>query len=665
MRPADLAPSRRGVLALLAALALLAGCGSDAAGGDSCGNTCPAGAVCERGVCVTAPCAPGFADCNHSPGDGCEIETGTDDANCGACGTPCTADHGTAVCTDGTCGITVCEPGFADCDHSVTTGCEQDIGSTLATCGGCETACAPTDATGVCEGGHCGISSCDPGHDSCDLDPANGCEVDVTDDPVHCGSCGHECVVAHASPACVDSQCAVGACTAGFDDCDHLPGNGCEADLAAVATCGACGTTCPTAPHATATCTGTGCGIACQGTYGNCDTMAPNGCETDLATDEAHCGACGAPCAGNETCSAGVCTTVACVAPLADCNDLTADGCETNVAIDVDNCGACGTECAFPHAVAACANGMCGFSTCDLGFGNCDGMVATGCESTLATDNANCGMCGNACPAGSTCSNGACTYACLGHDNDPITGQKCPIETPCTAYPQCGTQLGSPTFRYWYCSPTLHTCQYLPQSNGYTTAAGTCTGQLTFRQLASAPWDKRILPPNGVNFRVGTTLALEVTNTTAADIYLDQFPLTLELAGTNPSRFDVNSIHMYQVGSISDYGDGNNGTIQVCVSPTTPFAASSTFTLGTGATGGCGGSTFSRVRAGQSSRFIINLAFASSSTFITGRQYRLRIAAPLGGVKARPSSIGAPAAYTACTLPAAGITGSYLIFERP
>jgi hypothetical protein len=255
----------------------------------------------------------------------------------------------------------------------------------------------------------------------------------------------------------------------------------------------------------------------------------------------------------------------------------------------------------------------------------------------------------------------ASTPECLNWANDPVTGQKCPIHAPCTAYADCGTQIEG---KYWYCS-TESVCHFLPQTNGFSTAAGTCTGQLLFRQNASAPYDKMIIRPDGVSFREGTTLAFEVHNTTSTTLYLDQIPLTLELAGVNPSRFDVSSIKMYQAGSRSDFGDGKWGMPLVCGSPSTPFGSSFNFTLGTGATGGCGASFSSRIPAGGMTRFVINLAFAADRTYIGERQYRLRIGSLATGVRARTSTSGTAGTYTGCVVPTTGITGSYLIFKNP
>jgi hypothetical protein len=262
------------------------------------------------------------------------------------------------------------------------------------------------------------------------------------------------------------------------------------------------------------------------------------------------------------------------------------------------------------------------------------------------------------------------TSACLSWENDPITGQKCPINTPCTAYADCGVQTQSPTGvgpgnPYWYCSTTSNVCQFLPVSNGFSAATGTCTGQLQFRQNTAAPFDKKIVPPDGVNFRQSTTLAFEVTNTTTSILYLDQIPLTLEMAGTSPSRFDVSSIKMYQANTRADTGDSAAGLQLICVSPSTPFGSSANFTLGTGATGGCGGSYFSRIPAGGTMRFLIDLTFAANETYIANRQYRLKIGSLATGLKARTSSASTATAYTGCTLPASGMTGAYLLFSNP
>ncbi len=102
-----------------------------------------------------------------------------------------------------------------------------------------------------------------PAPDDLAVAPASGCQadidcrgdggagaccggacVDTARDPLNCGACGHACAVAHGSAGCAASGCVIAGCDPGFADCDGTAGDGCEADLASPATCGACGVVC-------------------------------------------------------------------------------------------------------------------------------------------------------------------------------------------------------------------------------------------------------------------------------------------------------------------------------------------------------------------------------------------------------------------------------------
>ncbi|MBI5513502.1 MAG: VCBS repeat-containing protein [Deltaproteobacteria bacterium] len=80
-----------------------------------CGRACGlAGArsECAVGTCVFLACEAGFGNCNGMAADGCEVDTRTSVAHCGACGTVCPfVLHGAAACEAGRCGAT-CERGF-------------------------------------------------------------------------------------------------------------------------------------------------------------------------------------------------------------------------------------------------------------------------------------------------------------------------------------------------------------------------------------------------------------------------------------------------------------------------------------------------------------------------------------------------------------------------
>jgi hypothetical protein len=45
--------------------------------------------------------------------------------------------------------------------------------------------------------------------------------------------------------------------------------------------------------------------VFCEAPYADCDHKYSNGCETNTAESQAHCGACNQPCAGN--CVSGEC----------------------------------------------------------------------------------------------------------------------------------------------------------------------------------------------------------------------------------------------------------------------------------------------------------------------------------------------------------------------
>jgi hypothetical protein len=73
---------------------------------------------------------------------------------------------------------------------------------------------------------------CQPGYANCDGNPANGCEVNITEDADHCGACGTSCQdQANATGVCVAGTCGT-ACPVGTYDCDGDPANGCESTYA-------------------------------------------------------------------------------------------------------------------------------------------------------------------------------------------------------------------------------------------------------------------------------------------------------------------------------------------------------------------------------------------------------------------------------------------------
>ena len=127
-------------------------------------------------------------------------------------------------------------------------------------------------------------------------DPAYGCAADT------CGSCAP----VHGEAACVAGQCALGACAAGWGDCNHVATDGCETDLSSPASCGACGMKCPAPAHATAACIAGACAAQCAAGFGDCNLKPADGCEAQLLKDKHNCGACGTVCLVG-TCQNGTC----------------------------------------------------------------------------------------------------------------------------------------------------------------------------------------------------------------------------------------------------------------------------------------------------------------------------------------------------------------------
>src|SRR5205823_407119 len=95
--------------------------------------------------------------------------------------------------------------------------------------------------------------------------------------------------------------CASG-CASGQLRCGSL----CADPMTDADNCGGCGMACPGAANATRRCSAGACGFVCNPGYADCDGVPANGCEANLQSDPAHCGACATACAG-VMCASGMC----------------------------------------------------------------------------------------------------------------------------------------------------------------------------------------------------------------------------------------------------------------------------------------------------------------------------------------------------------------------
>ncbi|MBL8685464.1 MAG: hypothetical protein JNK05_40185 [Myxococcales bacterium] len=273
----------------------------------SCGNACPsrpnAAVSCAASACRYT-CNAGFGDCDGNMANGCETALNST-THCGMCGRACSFANGSASCTAGSCALAGCTTGFGNCDGNMTNGCETPLNSTTH-CGMCSRACAVANGAATCASGTCQVASCNGGFGNCDGNPANGCETNTTNTPAHCSNCGNGCPSrANASTTCSSSTCGF-SCTSGFADCNSNGADGCEANLGTISNCGVCGRVCSFA-NATALCSAGSCALgACNAGWANCDGNPANGCETPTNTTT-DCGGCGVACVSGQTCDGTSC----------------------------------------------------------------------------------------------------------------------------------------------------------------------------------------------------------------------------------------------------------------------------------------------------------------------------------------------------------------------
>jgi hypothetical protein len=117
----------------------------------ACGKACKSGEVCHPLNTTTLDqecgCPAGLSYCPTAPW--CR-NLQDDPLNCGACGKVCpNVPNAQAACVNGKCGFE-CDVGFADCNHKPGDGCEIDILDNPDNCGGCVAGCQGPDCGQKC-----------------------------------------------------------------------------------------------------------------------------------------------------------------------------------------------------------------------------------------------------------------------------------------------------------------------------------------------------------------------------------------------------------------------------------------------------------------------------------------------------------------------------------
>jgi len=275
-----------------------------------CNRTCTARpgytAFCAAGQCGETLCPDNFGNCNGVQADQCEANLLEDPLNCGGCGSKCVVEHGTAGCENGKCIVLGCDDGFGNCDVGTdggyATGCETNTRTSLEHCGACKRACAIEHGTSQCEGGTCKVKSCSAPYQDCDGEGLS-CSVNTNADDKNCGGCGEsgsDCTTLYpnGSGKCTDGSCQLVSCKQNFDSCDNNPASGCETNLLQdEAHCGQCKRACQTTNAESSTCNAGVCAPACNNpAFGACTNPAL-GCVDSLDTRE-RCGSCSKTCSG-------------------------------------------------------------------------------------------------------------------------------------------------------------------------------------------------------------------------------------------------------------------------------------------------------------------------------------------------------------------------------
>jgi hypothetical protein len=450
-----------------------------------CGLACSTNRAtesCTGSKCAITACTAGFADCDHNPANGCEIDTNTNVANCGGCGLPCNMTGGVEGCVNGKCTNPVCNAPMADCDHNPADGCEIDTATDRNHCGNCTTVC-PTGSNcsgGVCSNCPAGTMLCNGACAACPAQPVNGtltCSgmtciqtcttsfpklcgsgasavcVNTLNDNTNCGACGAPCSLATQPNKCEQNYaCQAGVCTGSNPVTCPVAPDTCHTAGTCVSTTGVCSAPTPLTGNActgpnlcdTYTCQNGSCtgvtSVTCTGSVCN----APGTCQSGTGTCTAPTPLTGPSCTGSNLCDTYSCQNGTCTGvPSVACPP--SDGCHL-----AGTCNSTTGLCSNPNVPDSPPTACNGTNMCLMYA--CVGGVCTGSSPGSCSAMDQCHVAGTCSPATGMCSNPAVP------DSPPTA---CNDNNPCTTGDVCTGGL---------CGGTPVSCMPLDQCH----AAGTC-----------------------------------------------------------------------------------------------------------------------------------------------------------------------------------------------
>jgi len=320
----------------------------------TCGNVCAiphAQAACVAGQCTVGTCNAGYVDLDSSPNNGCE----------------CVQSNG---------GVEICDGADNNCDGRIDE--TFDFMNDVANCGQCGTVCSAAHATGRCLRGAC-VFDCLPGYVDADGNPQDGCELTCTlsNNGIEiCDGKDNDCNgLVDDSPTDVGQACGVAGCQPGVLTC-----------IAGARICAGAGQPSPEVCDGR----DNDCNGAIDDNVPDvgkaCYPAGVAGCDpkTGICVGACRMGA-WACTAGALACNGAVTPQL----EICDGKDNDCDGVvdqDFNLQTDARHCGDCDQACSFPHAVAVCSNGQCHIGSCLEGWVDADHDASNGCEYACMPD---------------------------------------------------------------------------------------------------------------------------------------------------------------------------------------------------------------------------------------------------------------------------------------